>query len=130
RRTGGHGTETSAATLRPSGHTSLSGIKPTLARASRQGIVPITADQDTAGPMARTVTDAAKLLGVLAGFDPDDPATAPCRTPGKCFSDYTKFLDPNALKGAHIAVPRKTFFIDFGLGAARTALMDQAIATM
>jgi amidase len=126
----GVGTETSGSILSPSGQNSLVGIKPTLGLVSRHGIVPITADQDTAGPMARTVTDAAKLLGVLAGFDPDDPATAPCRTPGKCFSDYTKFLNPNALKGAHIAVPRKTFFIDFGLGAARTALMDQAIATM
>ena len=80
--------------------------------------------------MARTVTDAARLLGVLAGFDEKDPATAACRTPGKCFRDYMQFLDPNALKGAHIAVPRKTYFVDFGLGAARTALMDDAIATM
>jgi len=126
----GVGTETSGSILSPSGQNSLVGIKPTLGLVSRHGIVPITADQDTAGPMARTVTDAAKLLGVLAGFDPDDPATAPCRTPGKCFSDYTRFLNPNALAGAHIAVPRKTFFVDFGLGAARTALMDQAIATM
>src|SRR5436853_3716393 len=102
----GVGTETSGSILSPSGQNSLVGIKPTLGLVSRHGIVPITADQDTAGPMARTVTDAAKLLGVLAGFDPDDPATAPCRTPGKCFSDYTKFLDPNALKGAHIAVPK------------------------
>jgi len=57
--------------------------------------------------MARTVTDAARLLGVLAGFDEKDPATAPCRTPGKCFRDYSQFLDPNALKGARIAVPKK-----------------------
>jgi len=126
----GVGTETSGSILSPSGQNSLVGIKPTLGLVSRHGIVPITADQDTAGPMARTVTDAAKLLGVLAGFDPDDPATAPCRTPGKCFSDYTKFLNANALTGAHIAVPRKTFFIDFGLGAARTALMERAIVTM
>ncbi len=126
----GVGTETSGSILSPSGQNSLAGIKPTLGLVSRHGIVPITADQDTAGPMARTVTDAAKLLGVLAGFDPKDPATDACRTPGKCFRNYTKFLNPNALNGAHIAVPRKTFFIDFGLGAARTALMDQAIATM
>ncbi|HKB75103.1 MAG TPA: amidase family protein [Myxococcales bacterium] len=126
----GVGTETSGSILSPSGQNGLAGIKPTLGLVSRHGIVPITADQDTAGPMARTVTDAAKLLGVLAGFDEKDPATAACLTPGKCFSDYTKFLNPKALKGAHIAVPKKTYFIDFGLGAARTALMNDAIATM
>jgi len=126
----GVGTETSGSILSPSGQNSLVGIKPTLGLVSRHGIVPITADQDTAGPMARTVTDAARLLGVLAGFDEKDPATAPCRTPGKCFRDYTQFLDPNALKGARIAVPKKTYFVDFGLGAARTALMEEAIATM
>lgn len=126
----GVGTETSGSILSPSGQNSLVGIKPTLGLVSRHGIVPITADQDTAGPMARTVTDAARLLGVLAGFDEMDPATAACRTPGKCFRDYTPFLDPNALKGAHIAVPKKTYFVDFGLGAARTALMEDAIATM
>jgi amidase len=126
----GVGTETSGSILSPSGQNMLVGIKPTLGLVSRNGIVPITADQDTAGPMARTVTDAAKLLGVLAGFDEKDPATRDCLTAGNCFSDYTKFLNPNALNGAHIAVPRKTFFVDFGLGAARTALMDQAIATM
>ncbi len=97
---------------------------------SRHGIVPITADQDTAGPIARTVTDAAKLLGVLAGFDRNDPATAPCRTPGNCFRDYTRFLNPNALNGARIAVPQHPYWVEFGLGAARTALMNDAIATM
>src|SRR5712691_6636405 len=126
----GVGTETSGSILSPSGQNSLVGIKPTLGLVSRHGIVPITADQDTAGPMARTVRDAARLLGVLAGFDEKAPATAACRTPGKCFRDYTKFLDPNALKGAHIAVPKKTYFVDFGLGAARTALMEDAISTM
>src|SRR5712692_786396 len=82
-------TETSGSILSPSGQNTLAGIKPTLGLVSRHGIVPITADQDTAGPMARTVTDAAKLLGVLAGFDEKDQATAACRTPGKCFRDYT-----------------------------------------
>jgi amidase len=72
---------------------------------SRDGIIPITADQDTAGPIARTVEDAARLLGVLAGFDPADPATNACLTAGKCFDDYTQFLDKKALKGARIAVP-------------------------
>jgi amidase len=127
----GVGTETSGSILSPSGQNSLVGIKPTLGLISRDGIVPITADQDTAGPMTRTVTDAAKLLGILAGFDANDSATAPCLTPGNCFSDYTQFArDPNALRGAHIAVPRKTYFVDFGLGPARTALMEAAIATM
>jgi len=72
---------------------------------SRDGIIPITADQDTAGPITRTVTDAAIVLGVLAGHDPADPATNACLVPGNCFSDYTQFLDKKALKGARIAVP-------------------------
>jgi amidase len=106
------------------------GIKPTLGLVSRYGIVPITAGQDTAGPMARTVTDAAKLLGVLAGFDPNDPATIPCQTTGKCFGNYTPFLNANALAGAHIAVPKNPYWTSFGLGANRTALMNAAIARM
>src|SRR5712691_9879165 len=126
----GVGTETSGSILSPSGQNSLVGIKPTLGLVSRHGIVPITADQDTAGPMARTVTDAARLLGVLAGFDEKDPATGACHTPGKCFRDYTQFLDPDALRNARIAVPKHPYWIEFGLGAARTALMNDAIATM
>jgi amidase len=126
----GVGTETSGSILSPSGQNSVVGIKPTLGLVSRHGIVPITADQDTAGPIARTVTDAAKLLGVLAGFDEKDPATRPCLTPGKCFRDYTKFLNPNALRGAHIAVPKHPYWIEFGLGPARTQLMNDAIAQM
>lgn len=126
----GVGTETSGSILSPSGQNSLVGIKPTLGLVSRNGIVPITADQDTAGPMARTVTDAAKLLGVLAGFDQNDPATRACQTRGNCFTDYTQFLDPNALQGAHIAVPKHPYWIEFGLGAARTQLMNDAIAVM
>jgi amidase len=126
----GVGTETSGSILSPSGQNSLVGIKPTVGLVSRHGIVPITADQDTAGPMARTVTDAAKLLGVLAGFDEKDPATRACLTPGNCFSDYTQFLNPDALRGAHIAVPKHPYWVEFGLGPARTALMNQAIASM
>ena len=101
----GIGTETSGSILSPGTMNLLVGIKPTRGLVSRDGIVPITADQDTAGPLARTVTDAAKLLGVIAGFDPQDSATAPCLQPGNCFSDYTQFLDRHALKGARIAVP-------------------------
>jgi amidase len=126
----GVGTETSGSILSPSGQNMLVGIKPTVGLVSRNGIVPITADQDTAGPMARTVTDAAKVLGVLAGFDEKDPATRACLEPGNCFRDYTQFLDPKALQGAHIAVPKHPYWIEFGLGAARTALMNDAIAVM
>jgi amidase len=72
---------------------------------SRDGVIPIAADQDTAGPFGRTVRDAAIVLGVIAGFDPNDPATAACRRPGNCFHDYTQFLDRRALKHARIAVP-------------------------
>jgi len=101
---------------------------------SRTGIVPITADQDTAGPMARTVTDAAKLLGVLAGFDPQDPATAACLTPGNCFSDYTRFLKRNALRGARIAVPHFGYWTDslhrVVLSVEQQQVMNDAIAVL
>ena len=86
------GTETSGSILSPSNQTLLVGVKPTVGRISRYGIIPITADQDTAGPMARTVDDAAIVLGVLEGARPDarDPATANCpRVPS---NDYTRFL--------------------------------------
>lgn len=98
------GTETSGSILSPASANGVVGIKPTVGLVSRDGIIPITADQDTAGPIARTVEDAAILLGVLAGYDPADPATAACLTPGKCFSDYTRFLDKKAIQGARIAV--------------------------
>jgi len=99
------GTETSGSILSPGTANMVVGIKPTLGLVSRTGILPITADQDTAGPLARTVADAAALLGVIAGFDLADGATAPCLQPGNCFSDYTQFLDKHALRGARIAVP-------------------------
>jgi amidase len=98
------GTETSGSILSPASSNGVVGLKPTLGLVSRHGILPITADQDTAGPIARTVTDAAILLGVLAGYDPADPATAACLKPGNCHEDYTRFLDRKALKGARIAV--------------------------
>src|SRR5687767_5422531 len=104
------GTETSGSILSPSNQNMLAGIKPTVGRVSRSGIVPITADQDTAGPMARSVTDAAIMLGVLESAvpDPNDPATSTCMPPpGR---DYTRFLDRNALKGARIGVPRAFFY--------------------
>jgi amidase len=99
------GTETSGSILSPASANGIVGIKPTVGLISRDGVIPITADQDTAGPLTRTVTDAAIMLGVLAGHDPTDPATSECLVPGKCFSDYTQFLDKKALRGARIAVP-------------------------
>jgi len=116
------GTETSGSILSPASANGVVGIKPTVGLVSRDGIIPITADQDTAGPITRTVTDAAILLGVLAGFDPNDPATRACLTPGNCFSDYTRFLNRRALRGARLAVPP--------VPANRQALMDAAIAVM
>lgn len=118
----GIGTETSGSILSPGTANMLVGIKPTVGLISRDGIIPITADQDTAGPLTRTVRDAAIVLGVIAGFDPNDPATAACLTPGNCFTDYTQFLDANALAGARIAVPP--------FPANRAAVMNAAIATL
>src|SRR5262249_52659598 len=97
------GTETSGSILSPGTANMPVGLNPTAGLTSRDGIIPIVADQDTAGPLARTVRDAAIVLGVIAGFDPHDPATAACMTPGNCHSDYTQFLDKDALKGARIA---------------------------
>jgi len=104
------GTETSGSILSPANQNMLAGIKPTVGRVSRYGIIPITADQDTAGPMARSVADAAILLGVLESTapDPNDPATSTCMPPPA--HDYTRFLDRNALKGARIGVPRASFY--------------------
>ncbi len=101
------GTETDGSIVCPSSANSLVGIKPTLGLVSRAGIIPIAHSQDTAGPMARTVTDAALLLGALTGIDSRDPVTEESR--GKSFTDYTKFLDANGLRGARIGVARKFF---------------------
>jgi amidase len=104
------GTETSGSILSPANQNMLAGVKPTVGRVSRYGIIPITADQDTAGPMARTITDAAILLGALEGASPDanDPATKTCTPPpGR---DYTRFLKADALKGARIGIPRAFYY--------------------
>ena len=105
------GTETSGSIIGPATAEGIVGIKPTVGLVSRSGIVPISADQDTAGPLARTVQDAAIVLGVIAGFDPNDPATAACLIKGNAFTDYTKFLNDKALQGARIAVPQTTSVI-------------------
>ncbi|HEX3480097.1 MAG TPA: amidase family protein [Kofleriaceae bacterium] len=122
------GTETSGSILSPSTANGDAGIKPTLGLVSRTGILPITANQDTAGPIARTVTDAAILLGVIAGFDRDDPATLPCLIPGNCFRDYTRFLDKHALKHARIAVPHVPYWT--GFTDDQTAIMNEVIGEL
>ena len=122
------GTETSGSILSPSSSNGVVGIKPTLGLVSRTGILPITADQDTAGPIARTVTDAAIVLGVIAGFDPSDPATAACLIPGNCRNDYTPFLRRDALRHARIAVPRVPFWN--GFTPAQQQIMLDAIAAL
>ncbi len=98
----GVGTETDGSIVCPAGATGIVGIKPTIGLWSRAGVIPISADQDTAGPMARNVTDAAVLLGAMAGIDPNDAATA--AQAGHAFRDYTQFLDAGALNGARIGV--------------------------
>jgi amidase len=105
------GSETDGSVTSPSSINSLAGIKPTVGLVSRSGIIPISASQDTAGPMARTVRDVAILLSVMAGpnsiSDPQDPATAASQ--GKAQPDYTRFLDPNGLRGARLGIARKFF---------------------
>jgi len=100
------GTETDGSIVCPSSANGIVGIKPTLGLVSRAGVIPIAHSQDTPGPMARTVREAAILLTALAGVDPRDGATAASQ--GKA-GDYTQFLDPNGLRGARIGVARKYF---------------------
>jgi amidase len=115
------GTETDGSIVCPSSINGLVGIKPTLGLISRTGIIPIAQSQDTAGPMARTVQDAAILLGVLAGEDPRDPATRVLQQ--RPIPDYTKFLDLNGLKNARIGVARN--FFEFNEAVDR--LMEESI---
>jgi amidase len=122
------GTETSGSILSPSSSNGNVGIKPTVGLVSRFGILPITGEQDTAGPITRTVTDAAIVLGVIAGFDPRDLATLPCLLRGRCFSDYTRFLKRNALRGARIAVPHVPYWNGFTPEQAQ--IMNNAIAAL
>jgi amidase len=119
------GTETDGSIVSPATCCSIVGIKPTLGLVSRAGIIPIAHSQDTAGPMARTVTDAALLLGALTGVDPRDAATA--ASSGHSQRDYTGFLDPAGLKGARLGVCRARFM---GYNAATDALMGGALDTL
>ncbi len=119
----GVGTETDGSIVCPSSANGIVGIKPTLGLISRAGIIPISHSQDTSGPMARTVRDAAILLGALAGSDPRDPATADANA--KMQKDYTQFLDPNGLKGARIGVARKYFGFSDSVDALMNHLIDE-----
>jgi len=120
----GIGTETDGSIICPSGINGLVGIKPTLGMWSRDGIIPIAHSQDTAGPMARSVTDAALLLGVLAEYDPKD---APTNLPvGEIHNDYTQFLDRAGLKGARIGIASNFF----GFHSEVDKLMQKAIEDM
>jgi amidase len=118
----GIGTETDGSVVCPSSASGLVGIKPTLGLISRAGIIPIAHSQDTSGPMARTVRDAAILLGILTGADERDAVTVSSRTKGH--ADYTRFLDADGLKGARIGVARQYF----GFNDATDKLMKDAIA--
>jgi amidase len=134
------GTETSGSILSPANQNMLAAIKPTVGRISRYGVIPITADQDTAGPMARSVTDAAVLFGALESASPDanDAATTTCQAPPN--RDYTPFLKREGLKGARIGIPRANFYDRVtlpgekeprgGLNEAQARSMADAIAVL
>jgi len=148
---GNVGTETSGSILSPSNQNMLAAIKPTVGRVSRYGVIPITADQDTPGPMAKYVSDVAIMFGALEGDNPDanDQATERCTPPPH--HDYTPFLKVDGLRGARLGIPRKSFYEPFqppvvrpegeggrgggrggrgGLNPAQRAVMDDAIAAM
>jgi amidase len=117
------GTETDGSIISPAAFCGIVGIKPTISLVSRSGIIPISHTQDTAGPMARTVRDAAILLGALAGEDPNDPVTSESR--GKSSTDYTTFLDADGLRGARIGVlPR------YSRNDAARRMLEMAAKTM
>jgi amidase len=134
------GTETTVSIIGPASNNMLAAIKPTLGRVSRYGIIPVTLDQDTAGPMARTVTDAAIVLGVIesAVADPHDPATGRCTAPPG--HDYTRFMQAGALRGARIGVPRAWFVDEItlpgdekpsgGIPADQKMMMDEVVTLL
>jgi amidase len=118
------GTETDGSIVCPSSSNGIAGIKPTVGLVSRGGIIPISHSQDGAGPMCRTVRDAAIMLGALTGVDPRDSATE--NSQGKSLTDYARFCDPDGLNGARIGVARKYF----GFNDAVDALMEQSLDAM
>ena len=137
---GSVGSDTGGSVISPSNANMLVGIRPTIGRISRYGVIPITADHDTAGPMMRTVADAAIMLGAMEGAapDPNDAATRTCTAPPN--RDYTKYLNAAGLKGARIGVPR-VFYIDRvtlpgetsprgGINADQAKVMADAIAVL
>jgi amidase len=121
------GTETDGSIVCPSGANGVVGIKPTLGLVSRAGVTPISAEQDTAGPITRTVTDAAAVLSVIQGVDARDPATVPARPFVR--RNYLDALNPNALRGKRIGVLRLTGGVPAN-DAAVTAVMDASIAAL
>jgi amidase len=122
--TGAIGTETDGSIVCPASANGVVGIKPTVGLVSRSGIIPISHTQDTAGPMCRTLRDAAIVLNALAGVDDEDGATLDGR--GRSFPDYTKFLDPDGLRGARIGVVRKYF----GFSDSVDLLMEESLDLM
>jgi amidase len=134
------GSDTGGSIINPSNQSMLVGFRPTIGRISRYGVIPITADHDTAGPMSRTVEDAAILLGVLESRapDPNDPATKTCTPPPG--NDYTQFLKTGALKGARIGIPRAFYYDSIklpgeererrGLSPEQAKVMADAIAIL
>ena len=137
---GNVGSDTGGSIISPSNANMLVGIRPTIGRISRYGVIPITAEHDTAGPMTRTVADAAIMLGAMEGAspDPNDAATRTCTPPPN--RDYTKFLNAAGLKGVRIGVPR-AFYIDRvtlpgettprgGINAEQAKVMAEAIAVL
>ena len=116
------GTETDGSILCPASSNGVVGIKPTVGLTSRAGVIPISHSQDTVGPFARAVADAAALLGALTGIDPRDSATR--GSEGKFHTDYTQFLDPNGLRGARIGIARQVYF---GYSAKADTIANSAI---
>jgi len=116
------GTETDGSIVSPSNSCGIVGLKPTVGLVSRTGIIPISHTQDTAGPMARTVRDAAILLGVIIAADGEDPATTSNKR--NVFSDYTRYLDPDGLRGRRIGVVRKYFGFHEGVDAVVKSALD------
>ncbi len=137
---GNVGTDTGGSVMSPSNANMLAGLRPSTGRISRYGIIPVSLDQDTAGPMGKTVADVAIMLGAMEGKEPDpnDPATTVCEPPEN--NDYMQFLKADALKGARIGIPRTGIYEPFqipgtdvdrsGLSTDEAQSMAEAIAAL